>query len=122
MFLLPSGRAGRSFIDEIVRLLNCLVEGITLDNVAFVAVMIKRYLGYNMMGDTDEDTEALPLADAANIFNSVNREVSLNSIFIICPAIATCLRNCHIIRWCMFIIMFINVHRWRVHYYETSLL
>ena len=72
MFLLPSGRAGRSFIDEIVRLLNCLVEGITLDNVAFVAVMIKRYLGYNMMGDTDEDTEAFLLADAANIFNSVN--------------------------------------------------
>ena len=37
----------------------------------------------------DENTEAAPLVDAANAFNSGNRKMFFNNIFITCPAIAT---------------------------------
>ena len=43
----------------------------------------------------DEKTEAVLLVDAANAFNSVNRQVFLHNICIICPPIATYVRNCY---------------------------
>ena len=49
-------------------------------------------------------TEAIQLVDAANALNSVNRDVCLNSIFIICPAIATYVRYCYTIPSRMFVI------------------
>lgn len=38
---------------------------------------------------------AVLLIDASNVLNSIYREVHLNYIFFICPAIATYVRNCH---------------------------
>ena len=43
----------------------------------------------------EEDTEAVMLIDAGNAFNSINREAFLHNIFIICPVIATFVRNCY---------------------------
>ena len=41
----------------------------------------------------DEKTEAVLLVDAANAFNSANRQVFLHNICIICPLVATYVRN-----------------------------
>lgn len=43
----------------------------------------------------EEDTEAVLLIDASNAFNSVNRKAFLHSIAIICPSIATYVKNCY---------------------------
>ena len=42
---------------------------------------------------TFEDTEAILLVDASNAFNTINRQAALHNISVICPAIATILRN-----------------------------
>ena len=42
-----------------------------------------------------DETEAVLLVDAANAFNSVNREVFLHNIKIICPSLATFVQNCY---------------------------
>ena len=52
----------------------------------------------------NKNTEAALLVVAANAVNSVNREVSLNKIFIICPGTTTYVRNCYIIPSHMFVI------------------
>lgn len=49
----------------------------------------------------EEGTEAVLLVDAANLFNSVIREVFLNYVFAICPAIAT-LPVCLILAICKY--------------------
>ena len=43
----------------------------------------------------DEDTEAVLLIDAANAFNSINREAFLHNIKVICPEIAIFVSNCY---------------------------
>ena len=43
----------------------------------------------------DESTEAVLLVDASNAFNSVNRNLFLHNIKIICPVIATFVNNCY---------------------------
>ena len=43
----------------------------------------------------DEETEAVLLIDAANAFNSVNREAFLKNVNVICPSIATFVQNCY---------------------------
>ena len=43
----------------------------------------------------DEETEAVFMIDAANAFNTVNRNVFLHNIKIICPQIATFVINCY---------------------------
>ena len=45
----------------------------------------------------NKSTEEVLLVDAVNTFNFVNRELFLISIFITFPALATYVRNCHII-------------------------
>jgi len=40
LFMLPTGRAGKKFIDEITRLLHCWVDKSALADVAFKAIMI----------------------------------------------------------------------------------
>ena len=40
LFLLPTGKSGNMYIDENVKLLNSLVEGTALHNIAFKAIMI----------------------------------------------------------------------------------
>ena len=52
----------------------------------------------------DEKTEAVLLVDAANGFNSVNRQVFLHKICIICSPIATYLTNCYTLLLRLFII------------------
>ena len=52
----------------------------------------------------EENTEAVLLVDAANAFNSVNREAFLHNIFVICPAIAIYVKNCYMIPSRMFVI------------------
>ena len=42
-----------------------------------------------------EQSEAVLLVDAANAFNTVNRQVLLHNISITCPTIATFVRNCY---------------------------
>ena len=42
-----------------------------------------------------EQSEAVLLVDAANAFNSVNRQVLLHNISISCPSIATFVKNCY---------------------------
>ena len=39
LFLFPTGKSGKLYIDEIVKLLNSWVEGIALHNLAFKAIM-----------------------------------------------------------------------------------
>ena len=43
----------------------------------------------------EDETEAVLLVDASNAFNSVNRKVFLNNVGIICPSLATFVRNCY---------------------------
>ena len=52
----------------------------------------------------DEKTEAVLLVDAANAFNSVNCQVFLHKSCIICPPIATYVRNCYTLPSRLFII------------------
>ena len=52
----------------------------------------------------NEKTEAVSLVDPANAFNSVNRQVFLHNISIICPPIATYIRNCYTLPSRLFII------------------
>ena len=52
----------------------------------------------------DEKTEAVLLVDAANAFNSVNRQVFLHNICITCLPIATYVRNCYTLPSRLFII------------------
>ena len=40
LFLLPTGKSGKLYIDENVKLLNSWVEGTALHNIAFKAIMI----------------------------------------------------------------------------------
>lgn len=41
------------------------------------------------------DTEAVILVDANNAFNSLNRQAMLHNVSIVCPAIATYVKNCY---------------------------
>ena len=41
----------------------------------------------------DDDTQALLLVDASNAFNNLNRKTALHNIGIVCPSLATVLRN-----------------------------
>ena len=43
----------------------------------------------------EEDTEAVLLIDASNAFNSVNRNVFLHNVTVVCPTIATYVKNCY---------------------------
>ena len=52
----------------------------------------------------NEKTEAVLPVDAANVFNSVNRQVFLHNICIIHPLIATYVRNCYTLPSRLFII------------------
>ena len=52
----------------------------------------------------DEKTEAVLLVNAASAFNSINRQVFLHKICIICPPIATYVRNCYTLPSRLFII------------------
>ena len=42
---------------------------------------------------TFNDTEAILLVDASNVFNAINRQAALHNIQVICPAISTILSN-----------------------------
>lgn len=52
----------------------------------------------------DETCEAVLLVDASNAFNSINRNVFLHNITIICPAIAIYVKNCYSIHSRLFVI------------------
>ena len=52
----------------------------------------------------DEKTETVLLVDAANVFNSVNRQVFVHNICIISLPIATYVRNCYTLPSRLFII------------------
>jgi len=41
------------------------------------------------------DTEAVLLTDASNTFNTINRKVFLHNISVVCPEIATYVKNCY---------------------------
>ena len=41
----------------------------------------------------DDNTDAIPLIDATNAFNCMNRSVALRNTYVICPAIATYVSN-----------------------------
>ena len=43
----------------------------------------------------EENTDAVILVDAANVFNNLNRKVALLNISVICPAVAPVLTNCY---------------------------
>ena len=43
----------------------------------------------------ENDTEAVLLIDASNAFNSANRSVFLHNISIVCPTVATYVKNCY---------------------------
>ena len=58
-----------------------------------------------------EHTEAVPLVDAANAFNSVNRKVFLHNINVVCPPISIYVENCYILPSCLFIIRQLEGHR-----------
>ena len=52
----------------------------------------------------EERTEAVLLIDASNAFNSVNRNVFLHNVTVVCPAISTDVRNCYSIPSRLFVI------------------
>ena len=52
----------------------------------------------------DFDTDVVLLIDAENAFNSTNRKLTLQSLKIICPVIATYTVNCYATPWNLFII------------------
>ena len=52
----------------------------------------------------EENTEAILLIDAANAFNSINRNVFLHNISIICPAITIYVHNCYSLPSRLFVI------------------
>jgi len=52
----------------------------------------------------DESTEAVLLVDAANAFNSVNREAFINNIAVICPSLSIYVSNCYSIPSRLFVI------------------
>ena len=52
----------------------------------------------------EQDTEAVLLIDASNAFNSINRNVFLHNVNVICPAIAIYVKNCYTIPSRLFII------------------
>ena len=52
----------------------------------------------------DETCEAVILVDASNVFNSINRNVFLHNVTIICPAIAIYVKNCYSLHSRLFII------------------
>ena len=41
------------------------------------------------------ETEAIVLVDSTNAFNTINRQVALHNIGVICPAISTVLNNAY---------------------------
>ena len=43
----------------------------------------------------DEHSEAVLLANAENAFNSINRNVILHNISVVCPTISTYISNCY---------------------------
>ena len=43
----------------------------------------------------EEETEAVLLVDASNAFNSINRKAFLHNVGIVCPPLATFVRNCY---------------------------
>ena len=45
--------------------------------------------------ENEESAEAVLLVDASNAFNSVNRKLFLHNINVICPVIATFVKNCY---------------------------
>ena len=51
----------------------------------------------------DESCEAVLLVDASNAFNPINRQVFLHNIAIICPSIATYVKNCYNTRLRLFV-------------------
>ena len=52
----------------------------------------------------EENTEAVLLIDAANAFNSINRNVFLHNVSVVCPAIATYVRNSYTLPSRLFVI------------------
>ena len=44
LFLLPTGKSGKLYIDESAELLNSWVEGTALHNIAFKGIMVMPYL------------------------------------------------------------------------------
>ena len=52
----------------------------------------------------DETCEAVLLVDASNAFNSINRNVFLHNVTIICPAIVMYVKNCYSLHSRLFII------------------
>ena len=50
------------------------------------------------------EAEAIPIVDAENAFNSINRNALLHNIEYLCPIIATFLNNCYEISARLFII------------------
>ena len=51
----------------------------------------------------EDNTEAVLMADASNAFNSINREVFLHNTEVLCPALATFIKNCYSIRSDLFV-------------------
>ena len=52
----------------------------------------------------EEDTEAVLLIDASNAFNSLNRNVFLHNVTVVCPTISTYVKNCYMNSSRLFII------------------
>ena len=52
----------------------------------------------------EQDTEAVLLIDATNAFNTVNRNVLLHNVKVICPAISTYVNNCYCVPSRLFVI------------------
>ena len=52
----------------------------------------------------DQSAEAVLLVDASNAFNSINRNVFLHNVVVICPSIAGYVKNCYSVSSRLFII------------------
>ena len=52
----------------------------------------------------EEETDAVLLVDASNAFNSLNRDVFLHNVQVLCPAMSTYLINCYKKRSRLFVV------------------
>ena len=52
----------------------------------------------------EEETEAVLLVDASNAFNAINRKAFLHNVGIVCPPLATFIRNCYAERLRLFVV------------------
>jgi len=84
--------------DEIISSIGCLQTCAGLEAGCESTIHVTR----NKFDE--EETEAVVLVDASNAFNAINRKAFLHNVGIVCPPLATFVRNCYAKNFRLFVI------------------